>query len=77
MPQGAGSGKAALSTVIRAACVTSPVSQSSPVTTMAIRFALTAPVHFNSSLSTLTLHDLKLAELIGAAKRKGLVAARK
>jgi hypothetical protein len=75
MPQGAGSGKAALSTAIRAACVTSPVSQSSPVMTMAIRFVRPADARFDSPLATLALRDPELAELTGAATRKGLVAA--
>jgi hypothetical protein len=72
MPQGAGSGKAALSTAIGAARVTSPISQSSPGEAMAIRFVRTAHVPVDSPLA---LRDPELAELIGMATRKGLVAA--
>ena len=75
MPQGAGSGKAALSTAIRAARVTLPISQSSPGKAMAIRFVRTAGVHLDSPLATLALRDPELAEVIGAATQKGLVAA--
>jgi hypothetical protein len=75
MPQGAGSGKAALSTAIGAARVTSPISQSSPGEAMAIRFVRTAHVPVDSPLATLALRDPELAELTGAATRKGLVAA--
>jgi hypothetical protein len=75
MPQGAGSGKAALSTAIGAARVTSPIWQSSPGRAMAIRFVRSAHVPLDSPLATLALRDPELAELIGVATRKGLVAA--
>jgi hypothetical protein len=75
MPQGAGRGKAALSTAIKAAGVTLPISQSSPGKAMAIRFVRTADVHLDSPLATLALRDPKLAELVGGATRKAFVAA--
>jgi hypothetical protein len=75
MPQGAGSGKAALSTAIGAARVTLTISQSSPDKAMAIRFVRSAHVPLDSPRATLDLRDPGLVELIGAAPRKGLVAA--
>jgi hypothetical protein len=75
MPQGAGRGKAALSTAIRVAYVTSPIWRSSPVMTMAIRFVRPADARFDSPLATLALRDPEVADLTGAATRKGLVAA--
>lgn len=77
MPQRAGSDKGALSTAIRAVRVTSPISQSSPGKTMAIRFARSADNHLDSPLATWALRDPEAADLIGAATRKGPVAARK
>jgi DNA repair protein SbcD/Mre11 len=41
---------------------------------MAIRFVHTADIHLDSPLATLALRDPELAELIGGATRKGLVA---
>jgi hypothetical protein len=77
MPQGARSGKAALSTAIRGARVTSSIWQSSPVKTMAIRFVRSVHVPVDSPLVMLAPCDSGLAELIGAETRKGLAAARK
>ena len=75
MPQGAGSGKAALSTAIGAAGVTSPISQSSPAKTMAIRFVCTSDTHLDLPLATPALRVPERAGLTGAATRKSLVAA--
>lgn len=75
MPQGAGSGKPALSTAIGAARVTLPVSPSSSGKAMAIRFVHKADVQLDSALATLALRDAKLADLIGGATRKAFVPA--
>jgi DNA repair protein SbcD/Mre11 len=74
MPQPIGADKAALSTAIRAARVTLPISQSSPGEAMALRFVHTADVHLDSPLATLALRDPELADLIGGATRKAFVA---
>lgn len=76
MPQGAGSGKAALSTAIGAACVTLPISPSSSGKVMAVRFVPAAAVRLDSPLATLAPRDAKLADLIGGATRKAFVPAR-
>jgi hypothetical protein len=75
MPERARSDKGALSTAIKAVRVTLPFSESSSGKAMAIRFVHTADIHLDSSLATLALRDSELAELIGGATRKGLVAA--
>ena len=77
MPERARSDKAALSTAIGAARVTLPISESSPGKAMAIRFVHSADIHLDSPLATLALRDPELAESIGAATRKALVAALK
>jgi exonuclease SbcD len=74
MPERVRSDKGALSTPIGAACVTLPVSESSPNKTMAFRFVHTADVHLDSPLATLALRDPELADLIGGATRKAFVA---
>jgi DNA repair protein SbcD/Mre11 len=74
MPQGAGSGKAALSTAIGGFHVTLSISESSSDKAMAFRFVHTADVHLDSPLATLALRDPELADLIGGATRKAFVA---
>jgi hypothetical protein len=75
MPERARSDKGALSTAIEAVRVTLPFSESSSGKAMTIRFVHTADIHLDSPLATLALRDSELAELIGGATRKGLVAA--
>jgi hypothetical protein len=75
MPERARSDKGALSTKIEPARVTLSFSESSSDKAMAFRFVHTADIHLDSSLATLALRDSELAELIGGATRKGLVAA--
>ena len=75
MPQRARSDKGALSTAIKAARVTLPISESSPERAMAFRFVHTADVHLDSPLATLALRDSELADLIGGATRKAFGAA--
>ena len=75
MPECARSDKGALSTAIEAVRVTLPFSESSSGRAMALRFVHTADIHLDSPLATLALRDPELAELIGGATRKGLVAA--
>ena len=75
MPERAGSDKSGLSTAIRTARVTLPISESSSGKTMAIRFVHTAGIHLDSPLATLALRDPELADLIGGATRKALLAA--
>jgi hypothetical protein len=74
MPQPAGSDKGVLSTAIGAPHVTLPISESSSDKAMAFRFVHTADVHLDSTLATLALRDPELADLIGGATRKALVA---
>jgi hypothetical protein len=75
MPERARSDKGALSTAIEAVRVTLLFSESSSGNAMALRFVHTADIHLDSPLATLALRDPELAELIGGATRKGLVAA--
>jgi hypothetical protein len=77
MPQGARSGKAALSTAIGDARVTLPISRSSPGRAMAIRFVRSAAVPIDSPLATLALRDPERAESTGAATQNAFVAARR
>ena len=70
MPERAGSDKSGLSTAIRTARVTLPISESSSGKAMAFRFVHTADIHLDSPLATLALRDPELAELIGGATRK-------
>ena len=73
MPERAGSDKGALSTAIRAARVTLPISESSSDKAMAFRFVHTADVHLDPPLATLALRDPEQAELIGGATQKAFV----
>ena len=72
MPQRAGSDKGALSTAIGAPHVTLPISETSSDKAMAFRFDHTADVPFDSPRA---LRDPELADVIGGANRKALVAA--
>jgi hypothetical protein len=70
MPERAGSDKSGLSTAIRTARVTLPISESSSGKAMAFRFVHTADIHLDSPLATLALRDPELADLICGAARK-------
>ena len=74
MPERAGSDKSGLSTAIRAAGVTLPISESSCGKAMAFRFDHTADIHLDSPLATLALRDPELADLIGGAARKAFAS---
>ena len=75
MPEHAGSYKSGLSTAIRAARVTLPISKSSSGKAMAFRFVHVADVHLDSPLATPALRDPELTDLIGGATRKAFGAA--
>jgi hypothetical protein len=75
MPQRAGSDKGALSTPVGAPHVTLPISGPSSNEAMGCRFVHTADVPLDSPLATLAPRAPELADLIGGATRKALVAA--
>jgi hypothetical protein len=75
MPERAGSDKSGLSTAIRAARVTLPISESSSGKAMAFRFVHTPGIHLDSPLAMLAPRDPELADLIGGATGNAVIAA--
>ena len=73
MPERAGSDKSGLSTAIRAARVTLPISEFSSGKAMAFRFVHIADIHLGPPLATLALREPEQAELIGGAAQKAFV----
>jgi hypothetical protein len=74
MPERAGSDKGGLSTAIRAARVTLPISESSSGKAMAFRFVHTTDIRLDLPLATQALREPDLADSIGGATRKALAA---
>jgi hypothetical protein len=70
MPERAGSDKSGLSTAIRAARVTLPISESSAGKAMDFRFVHTADINLDSPLARC---GPELADLIGRATQKAFV----